>query len=75
MSKTYFHNDKIYNENKSKKKQSTQIHIIKPKNIVDINILLNRVKIEERKEIKQKIIFFSSITFAIALFGMFIIIN
>ena len=44
------------------------------KNVVDINILLNRVKLEEKNEIKKKIIFFSFILLALGLFGTFITI-
>jgi hypothetical protein len=63
MQKTYFH--------KSKLSQTARADI---KNIVDINILLNRVKIEKKNEIKRKIIFFSLITLAVTLFGFFTVI-
>jgi hypothetical protein len=71
MQKYYFHNDKLTNENKSKKKlpQSLNIDI---KSVVDINILLNKVKIEEKNQIKRKIIFFSLVTTILILFGTFI---
>lgn len=71
MQKSYFHNNKIINENKDKKKL-TQTSITKTKDIVDINILLNRVKIEEKKETKRKMIFFGFVTLALSLFGTFI---
>ena len=51
MQKTYFHNNKSFDENKDKKKL-TQISKLNKK-IVDINILLNRVKIEEKNEPKR----------------------
>ena len=72
MQKTYFHNNKSLNENKDKKKliQTPNVEI---KSIVDINILLNRVKINEKKMIKRKIMFFSSILFSISLFGAFLV--
>jgi hypothetical protein len=63
MQKTYFY--------KSKLSQTARADI---KNIVDINILLNRVKIEKKNEIKRKIIFFSLITLAVTLFGFFTVI-
>ena len=63
MQKTYFHKSKL-----------SQTPRADTKNIVDINILLNRVKIEKKKEIKQKIIFFSLITLAVTLFGFFTVI-
>ena len=71
MLKSYFHNDKFKNENKKIFTQSSKINI---KRAVDINILLNRVKSEERNELKKKIIFFSFTTFALSLFGTFIAI-
>ena len=73
MQKYYFHNGKLTNENKSKKKlpQSLNIDI---KSVVDINILLNKVKIEEKNQIKRKIIFFSLVTTILILFGTFITI-
>ena len=42
------------------------------KSVVDINILLNRVKIAEKNETKRKIIFFSLVTFVLSLFITFI---
>ena len=73
MPKTYFHNNKSLNENKDKKKliQTPKLEI---KGIVDINILLNRIKINEKKMIKRKIMFFSFITLTLILFGFFIAI-
>jgi len=73
MQKTYFHNKKLANEN-NKKKQSTQTSNLDTKGVVDINILLNRVKIEEKNETKKKIIFFTFATLAVSLFGTFIVI-
>ena len=69
MQKYYFHNDKLTNENKSKKKlpQSLNIDI---KRVGDI--LLNKIKIEEKNQIKRKIIFFSLVTTILILFGTFI---
>ena len=72
MQKTYFHNKKLANEN-NKKKQSKKTSNLDTKGVVDINILLNRVKSEEKNETKRKIIFFSFSIFALSLFGTFII--
>jgi len=71
MQKNYFHNGKSNNENKDEKKlpQSLNIDI---KSVVDINILLNKVKIDEKNQIKSKIIFFSLVTTILILFGTFI---
>ena len=73
MQKTYFHNNRSNNEN-NKKKQSIQTSNIGAKGVVDINILLNRVKIEEKNEIKKKIIFYSLTTIALSLFVTFIMV-
>jgi hypothetical protein len=72
MYKSYFHNDKLINENEDKTKihQKYNPNI---KKIVDINILLNKVKLEKRSEIKKKIIFISSVTASLILFGTFIV--
>ena len=71
MPKYYFHNNKSINENDEKKilNRNTKVN---SKSVVDINILLNRVKIEERNESKRKIIFFSLVTLALCLFGSFV---
>ena len=73
MQKTYLHNFKISNKNKVIKKnlQSADVNI---KSVVDINILLNRVKVEEKNEIKRKIIFYILITLTLFLFGSLITI-
>ena len=71
MQKNYFHNNKIRNENKDKKK-SLRLSNMNTKSIVDINILLNRVKIEEKDRTNRKIFFFSLVTLTIILFGIFI---
>ena len=71
MKKTYFHNRKHTNEKK------VQIKIIPlqyngKKRIVDINILLNRVRVNKIKETKRKIIFYSSSILSLGLFSIFI---
>tara|TARA_B100000787_G_C15902227_1_gene168910 strand:+ start:207 stop:434 length:228 start_codon:yes stop_codon:yes gene_type:complete len=58
MYKIRFHNSKITDENLYKK-QRHQTQNLNPKIVVDINKLLNRVKLEEKNETKRKIIFFS----------------
>tara|TARA_B110000027_G_C15861746_1_gene187257 strand:- start:138 stop:335 length:198 start_codon:yes stop_codon:yes gene_type:complete len=54
------------------KKKLTQISKVNLKTVVDINIILNRVKVEKKNETKRKVIFFSVITLALTLFGTFI---
>tara|TARA_B100000795_G_scaffold267556_1_gene252630 strand:- start:79 stop:306 length:228 start_codon:yes stop_codon:yes gene_type:complete len=73
MQKNYFHNTKLSNENTDKKK-SLQSKNLNAKIVVDINILLNRVKIEEKNQTKRKIIFISLVTLTLSLFGIFIAI-
>ena len=55
MQKTYFHNYKSISENNDQKK-TIPTNYIKQKKIVDINKLLNRVKMNKKYEAKKKII-------------------
>jgi len=71
MQKTYFHNYKKIHENKKKLNQTSKLHT---EETVDINILLNRVKADEKNEMKRKIFFFSFTILALCLFGSFIAI-
>jgi hypothetical protein len=73
MLKTYFHNCKHINENKSQKK-TIPTQYIDQKRIVDINKLLNAVRIEKKNEIKRKIILYSSSILALGLFSTLITI-
>ena len=73
MLKTYFHNSKHINENKSQKK-TIPTQFIDQKRIVDINKLLNAVRIEKKNETKKKIIFYSSVILALGLFSTLITI-
>ena len=72
MLKSYFHNNKSIAENKSQKK-STPIQYANQKINVDINILLNRIRIEEKNETKKKIIFYSLTILALGLFSTLVI--
>ena len=58
-------------ENNNKKTLNQTLNVNK-KTVVDINILLNRVKLEEKNEIKRKIIFFSFVTLVISMCGTLI---
>ena len=71
MQKTYFHNQKHINEKKIQKK-IIPLQYNGKKRIVDINILLNRVRVDEIKETKRKIIFYSSSILSLGLFSIFI---
>ena len=73
MLKTYFHNSKHISENKSQKK-TIPTQYIDQKRIVDINKLLNAIRIEKKNETKKKIIFYSSVILALGLFSTLITI-
>ena len=73
MQKTYFHNSKHHSEKKVQKK-TIPLQYIDQKRIVDINRLLNRVRMDKKNETKRKIIFYSLTTLALGLFSTFIII-
>ena len=56
MRKVYFHNKKSIDQNINTKRLSEAQHI-NERQVVDINKLLNRVKIDQKNETKRKIIF------------------
>ena len=68
MQKTYFHDRKHIGEKKVNKK-TIPLQYIDQKRIVDINKLLNRVRIEKKNENKRKIIFYSSVILSLGLFS------
>ena len=68
-----FDNNKSKSESKSQKK-NISFQYIDQKRIVDINKLLNRVKIDQKNETKRKIIFYSLTILALGLFSTFIMI-
>ena len=67
----YFHNNKSIDQNINTNKLSKVQHLGE-KQIVDINKLLNRVKINQKNEIKQKIIFYSLSILGLSLLGTLI---
>ena len=71
MRKVYFHNKKSIDQNINIKKLSEAQHIGE-KQVVDINKLLNRVKLEQKNETKRKIIFYSLTLLGLSLFGTLI---
>jgi hypothetical protein len=73
MQKIYSHNNKSISESKVKKK-TIPIQFIDQQRIVDINKLLNRVRMDKKKETKRKIIFYSSAILALSLFSTFIVV-
>jgi len=73
MQKTYFHDKKHISEKKVQKK-IIPLQYIDQKRTVDINKLLNRVRMDEKNETKKKMIFYSLITLALGLFSTLIMI-
>ena len=71
MQKNYFHDRKHTIEKKVQKK-TIPLQYIDQKRIVDINKLLNRVKIDQKNETKRKIIFYSSTVLGLSLLGTLI---
>ena len=74
MQKTFFHNRKHISEKKVQKK-TIPLKYIDQKRIVDINKLLNRVKIDQKNENKKKIIFYCSVVLIIGFFMKLLIIS
>ena len=71
MQKTYFHDKKHISEKKVQKK-TIPLQYIDKKRTIDINKLLNRVKIDQKNETKKKIIFYSSTVLGLTLLGTLI---
>ena len=71
MRKVYFHNGKSIDQNINTKRLSEAQHVSE-KQVVDINKLLNRVKIDQKNETKQKIIFYSFVVLGLSLLGTLI---
>ena len=71
MRKVYFHNEKSIDQNINTKRLSEVYHIGE-KQVVDINKLLNRVKIDQKNETKRKIIFYSFVILGFSLLGTLI---
>jgi len=71
MQKVYFHNGKSIDKNINTKRLSEAQHVSK-KQAVDINKLLNRVKIDQKNETNRKIIFYSSTVLGLSLLGTLI---
>ncbi|MDB3885738.1 hypothetical protein N9308_01805 [Candidatus Pelagibacter sp.] len=75
MRKNIFYNNKEIEENLTiKSSENLAIKIIKKSEKVNINSLLNRVKIEKKNENKKKIIFFSFGILLLGLMGIFVTI-
>jgi len=71
MPKVYFHNEKSIDQNINTKRLSEAQHIGE-RQVVDINKLLNRVKIDQKNDTKRKIIFYSFVILGLSLSGALI---
>ncbi len=71
MQKVYFHNGKSIDQNINTKRLS-ETQNISEKQVVDINKLLNRVKIDQKNETKRKFIFYSLTILTLSLLGTLI---
>ena len=71
MQKVYFHNGKSIDQNINTKRLSEAQHVSE-KQVVDINKLLNRVKIDQKNESNRKIFFYSSTVLGLSLLGTLI---
>ena len=71
MSNNVFYNNKILSED-FKKKNLSQVIKKNHREVVDINKLLNRVKINKYNEKKRQIILFSAVTLLLIAIGTFI---
>ena len=67
----YFHNNKSINQGINTKKLSN-VQNISEKQVVDINKLLNRIKIDHKNETKRKIVFYSLSILGLSLLGTLI---
>ena len=71
MPKVYFHNKKSIDQNINTKRLSEAQHIGE-RQVVDINKLLNRVKIDQKNDTKRKIIFYGFVILGLSLLGTLI---
>ena len=71
MPKVYFHNEKSIDQN-IKTKRLSDAQYINERQVVDINKLLNRVKIDQKNETKREIIFYSFVILGLSLLGTLI---
>ena len=71
MRKVYYHNGKSIDQNINTKRLS-EAQQVSEKQVVDINKLLNRVKIDQKNETKRKFIFYSLTILTLSLLGTLI---
>ena len=71
MRKVYFHDGKSIDQNINTKRLY-EAQYTDERQVVDINKLLNRVKIDQKNETKQKIFFYSFVILGLFLLGTLI---
>ena len=71
MKKVFYYKERLIDQNINTKKLF-KAQNINEKQVVDINKLLNRVKIDQKNETKRKIIFYSSTVLGLSLIGILI---
>ena len=71
MQKVYFHNGKPIDQNINTKRLS-EVQQASEKQVVDINKLLNRVKMDQKNETKKRFIFYSLTILSLSLLGTLI---
>ena len=74
MNKNIFHNNKSHEKRLDKKLLSNEKNLNQKMN-VDINMLLNRVKINKKNETKKNIILFSWGILILSFMGVFVLIT
>jgi hypothetical protein len=67
----YFHNGKSIDQ-KINTKRLSEAQYVSEKQVVDINKLLNRVKIDQKNETKKKFVFYSLTILGLSLLGTLI---
>jgi len=71
MKKVFYYKERLIDQNINTKKLF-KAQNINEKQVVDINKLLNRVKIDQKNETKRKIFFYSFTALGLFLLGTFI---
>ena len=71
MKKVFYYKERLIDQNINTKRLS-EVQQVSEKQVVDINKLLNRVKIDQKNETKRKIIFYSSTILGLSLLGTLI---
>ena len=72
MSKKIFHNDEVINLDKVIK-QSLQYEQSYQKKTVNINVLLNKIKLDNKKELRQRCIFFIGVSALVLMTALLVV--